>query len=235
MATLSDPAQEYIDKARRDRSNLQRAYRDARRSKDYLGALKISRMADQEGITVGKASPDEEIQGVGRHDYETAMQKAKRTPESTWQLDRFDFGQKGPASPLQSPQMDRTAGWRQRYFASTNPDEQGKIVEDAYAAGVPLSDFGKQMLERRRIPLDAAIGNRADTARAKLSPPDQQAWDRNVLRKKYTAPGFSGPAPILTGEKSPMQPQKQGLLPPPKTDDFSMLLRKKRPTHPLTR
>jgi hypothetical protein len=83
MTMLNDPSQSYVNSARRDQSLQYRAYRQAKKKKDYMGAFNITSKADQQGLPVGRPVRSEEIQDVGTHWYDDARKRK-------WIADKYE-------------------------------------------------------------------------------------------------------------------------------------------------
>lgn len=82
----------------RDRSLLQRAYREAKRRNDFGQALKYAQAGDQMGIPVGRPTNVADIEGAGEQRYMANLERSGGSPQPGG-LDGFDFRHSNEGGP----------------------------------------------------------------------------------------------------------------------------------------
>lgn len=188
------------ENTRLNQSLLQREYRRAKRSGDYMGALKASALAEDMGLRVGGTIRSEDVAAAGEQQYQSDMQKIGMKDAPTG-LDAYKAMQP-QARMAQAPATqqgaagatgDLTTQFRDIYQKAETPEEKLAIVRDAKKVGVPLSKFGEEMLTK--------AGEQAKPAKQvapKIRPPmtvtgpDGKPQFTDEGRKYYESLGTSG-------------------------------------------
>lgn len=163
IGSLSEPDQLRAsrDFARQRQSLLTQGYRQAKRKGDYMGALAVTELGRKAGLKIGGNVRAEDVAATGEKDYQESFKKLGETPPPVSGLDAYKAmqpqarmaqqgGTQEAAKPAMPSQSDITQQFRDRYKdAETDEDRMG-IVSEAKAAGVPLSQYGKDMLASRQ-------------------------------------------------------------------------------------
>jgi hypothetical protein len=163
IGSLSEPDQLRAsrDFARQRQSLLTQGYRQAKRKGDYMGALTVTELGRKAGLKIGGNVRAEDVAATGEKDYQESFKKLGETPPPVSGLDAYKAmqpqarmaqqgGTQEAAKPAMPSQSDITQQFRDRYKdAETDEDRMG-IVSEAKAAGVPLSQYGKDMLASRQ-------------------------------------------------------------------------------------
>lgn len=138
------------EQARLRQSLLNREYRQARRSGNYMGALKATMLGEELGVKVGGTVRSEDVAAAGQAQYEQEMKKTGSIDAPTG-LDAYKamqpqarMSQQQSATPKAAE--DLTAQFRDIYGKAKTEDERLAIVRDAKKVGVPLSKFGEKLL-----------------------------------------------------------------------------------------
>jgi len=173
-----------IDATRRDSRLLRMAFRRARQSGDYRGALAASQLGDQMGLQVGVPVHDEAIKGVGMKRFGDKMEKDQRfggplgsgmdqsaqdaPGRQQLGVGGYDFNQQygSPLAPQQQQpstlDLQRAVARRKWQMAKTMA-EKDAITEESAAKGLTTNPSAVQdALMRRRgnfgVPRLAAVG-----------------------------------------------------------------------------
>jgi len=175
---------ENIDAARRDSRLLRMAFRRARQSGDYRGALAASQLGDQMGLQIGTTVHDEAIKGLGMRRFRDSMEKDRRfggplgsgmnqsaqdaPGQQQLGVGGYDFNQQygSPLAPRQQQpstlDLQRAVARRKWQMAKTT-EEKDAITEESAAKGLTTNPSAVQdALMRRRgnfgVPQLAAVG-----------------------------------------------------------------------------
>ncbi len=158
----------------RDKSLLNKQYRQARASGDFGRAMTVAQQADKMGMPVGVTGSFDQLAQTGQRRYEQSMFAAGQQPEKTGLaafdfrqaaqrgapgVGGFDFRQGAQRQPMTAPapvmaQTEQSQGgnltdqFRQMYNEAEDETAKSDIVQEAYAQGVPLSGFGMDILRK---------------------------------------------------------------------------------------
>ena len=138
------------EQARLRQSLLNREYRQAKRSGNYMGALKATMLGEELGVKVGGTVRSEDVAAAGQAQYDEEMKRVGKIDAPTG-LDAYKamqpqarMSQQQSATPEAAE--DLAAQFRDIYGKAKTEDERLAIVRDAKKVGVPLSKFGEKLL-----------------------------------------------------------------------------------------
>lgn len=138
------------EQARLRQSLLNREYRQAKRSGNYMGALKATMLGEELGVKVGGTVRSEDVAAAGQAQHDEEMKRVGKIDAPTG-LDAYKamqpqarMAQQQSATPEAAE--DLTAQFRDIYGKAKTEDERLAIVRDAKKVGVPLSKFGEKLL-----------------------------------------------------------------------------------------